>query len=153
MMRAIHGLLTAATIALCASMGCTPADNAAAGAKSLMHEIGDKASDASINFAINAAFVDDELVKSKQLSVSTQGGRVTLRGTQPSSEAKARAIQLASQVRGVRAVADQIAIGPPGTALPAAPAKPPQPGQGQPPAGASSGSQPPPVAPPESVWQ
>lgn len=134
--------------AVCLAAGCTPADNAAAGAKSFFNEVGDKVTDASINFAIEAAYVDDELVKSKQISISTRDGVVTLRGTQPTLQAKARAIEIARHTKGVKAVYDGIAVqgmgpAPVGSAAPVH--KLPQP--------PASTQEPGPVAPPPSVWQ
>jgi hyperosmotically inducible protein len=132
--------------ALCT--GCAPANNAAAGAKSLMNEVGDRATDVSISVAVKTSLIDDPLVKSKQLEVSTREGVVTLAGTQPTWEGKQRALELAHRARGVKGVVDEIVL-PDGVVAPVKAVPPPPPPPPPPPAD-TPGS---PVAPPPGVWQ
>ena len=134
------GLLAGAMAA-----GCAPANNAAAGAKSLVNEATDRATDVSITVAVNAALIDDPLVKSKQLEVGTRDGIVTLKGMQPTWEGKQRALEIANRARGVKGVVDEIAL-PEGVSAPAKGVPPPPP---PPPPPDSAG----PVAPPPGVWQ
>ena len=142
MVQDVRKVVGAWAIAACLTAGCTPADNAAAGAKSFFSEVGDKVTDASISFAINAAYMDDALVKSKQIKVSTTDGVVTLKGTQPTLEAKARAIEIARGTKGVTAVYDGIVV----QGMGPAPGKPAS-------TTAPAASAPSPVTPPADVWQ
>ncbi len=100
--------------------GCTPAKNAAAGAKSLVNQVGDRATDASITFAVRAALIDDETVHSRDIQIDTTDGVVTLRGTQPTVAARMQAVMVVRATNGVRAVVNQITV--PG--MPTEPASP-----------------------------
>lgn len=134
----------AAVLLAAASVGCTPASNAAAGAKSLVHEMGDRATDMSISMAVNAALIDDPIVKSKQIEVRTVNGVVTMTGSQPTLVAKQHAIEAARKAKGVKSVVDEIVVE--GMPMPQGGAVPVQPGT-------QPGGQQQPVAPPPGVWQ
>jgi hypothetical protein len=138
--------------------GCAAAENTAAGARSVAKETFEGAAevstDASITFAINAALLDDDTIRSRDIRVSTRHGVVTLTGVQPTVEARGRADAIARRVRGVLAVDDRITVpgAPPLAPPPGAPAPPPGPGMAPaPPAGpamAPAQPAPPPGAPP-----
>ncbi len=104
-----RSLLVAAVI----SAGCAAAENAAEGTKSLATEAGQGVTDGSITFAVKAALIEDDTVESRQVNVDTRDGVVTLRGTQPTEQAKARAERIAGKARGVRRVVNELTVGPP----------------------------------------
>lgn len=123
--------LPAFTLLAISLAGCAAAENTAAGARSVARETFEGASevttDASITFAINAALLDDDTIRSRDIRVSTSHGVVTLTGTQPTVEARSRADAIARRVRGVVAVDDRIVVpgAPPFAPPPGAPPPPP----------------------------
>jgi len=128
------------TVMAATAVGCTASSNAAEGAKSIVHEVGDRATDMSISMAVNAKMIDDPIVKSKQIEVRTVNGVVTMTGSQPSLQAKQHAIEAARKTKGVKSVVDEIVVE--GMPMP----------QGAAPAGLPPAPQQP-VAPPPGVWQ
>ncbi|HZE92258.1 MAG TPA: BON domain-containing protein [Rhizobacter sp.] len=70
----------------------------------------DKVSDAVITSAVKAQLAADRNLSATKVDVDTDGGRVALRGTAPSQAAKAHATELASAVKGVVAVDNQLTI-------------------------------------------
>lgn len=70
----------------------------------------DKVSDAMITTSVNAELAKDPALSSLQIDVETDAGRVALRGTAPDEQARARAAQIASHVRGVVAVDNSITV-------------------------------------------
>jgi hyperosmotically inducible protein len=116
--------------ALVSLAGCAAAENTAAGAKAVAKETYVEAAgvttDASITFAINGALLEDDVVRSRDVRVTTDRGVVTLTGEQPTVEARAHADAIARRVRGVVAVDDRIVVpGAPMLAPPPPPAPPP----------------------------
>ena len=69
-----------------------------------MDEAGDGIDDAWITSKVKAQLLADDQVKGTQINVDTKGNVVTLTGTAPSAEARAKAIELAKATRGVRGV-------------------------------------------------
>jgi osmotically-inducible protein OsmY len=69
-----------------------------------MDEAGDGIDDAWITSKVKTQLLADDQVKGTQINVDTQGNVVTLTGTAPSAEARAKAIELAKATRGVRGV-------------------------------------------------
>ena len=81
--------------------GCEAASNAAAGAGVLAEQTIDRAKDASIKLAIKAAINDDPGLSPKAIEIYVVEGVVTLRGTQPTLDARQRAETDAWKARGV----------------------------------------------------
>jgi hyperosmotically inducible protein len=70
-----------------------------------------KVSDALITTAVNAELAKDPKLSALRINVDTDAGRVALRGTAPDEASKERATQLASSVKGVVAVDNQLTVG------------------------------------------
>ncbi|HET9643970.1 MAG TPA: BON domain-containing protein [Burkholderiaceae bacterium] len=83
---------------------------AAADTKSATREAGDKVADAAITTSINADLAKDPDLSALKIDVDTSNGRVTLHGTAPSDTAKQRATKLASNVKGVTSVDNQLTV-------------------------------------------
>lgn len=75
-------------------------------------EAGDKVGDAVITTSVNAELAKDPGLSALKIDVDTVSGRVALRGTAPSPAARDRATQLASSVKGVVSVDNQLTIQP-----------------------------------------
>jgi hyperosmotically inducible protein len=69
-----------------------------------------KVSDALITTSVNAELAKDPALSALRINVDTEGGRVALKGTAPDAGAKQRATQLASSVKGVVSVDNQLTI-------------------------------------------
>lgn len=69
-----------------------------------MDEAGDGIDDAWITSKVKTQLLADDQVKGTQINVDTKGNVVTLTGTAPSAQARAKAIELAQATRGVRSV-------------------------------------------------
>jgi osmotically-inducible protein OsmY len=70
----------------------------------------DKVSDAVITTSVKAQLATDKSLSATKVNVDTDGGKVALRGTAPSAEAKAHATELAYAVKGVITVDNQLTI-------------------------------------------
>lgn len=68
--------------------------------------------DAGITTAVKAKFVEDKTVSASSISVETLNGTVQLSGFAKSSVEKAQAEALARNVKGVRAVRNDIVVRP-----------------------------------------
>lgn len=96
------------------------ADMRAAGEKAkestagAMDTVESKAKDAVITSSINAELAKDSQLSALRINVDTVEGRVALRGTAPDAASKDRATTLAQRVEGVRAVDNQLTVGPKG---------------------------------------
>ena len=66
--------------------------------------------DATITTRVKAAFVNDEVVKARAVSVETYKGIVQLSGFVNTPVEKARAEEIAAGIKGVRSVKNSIAI-------------------------------------------
>lgn len=84
----------------------------AADAKSATDKAGDKVADAVITTTVNAELAKDSSLSAVKINVDTADGRVALRGTAPSEAARERATQLASNVKGVVSVDNQLTVEP-----------------------------------------
>ena len=82
----------------------------AADVKQAGAQASDKVSDAVITTAVNAELAKDSNLSAMKINVDTDGGRVALKGTAPSTTAKERATTLASSVKGVTSVDNQLKI-------------------------------------------
>jgi hyperosmotically inducible protein len=109
-------LLAAAGLSLTA-MGCEAASNAAQGAGAFVEKtaqnIEQKTTDASIIVAVKGSLVKENESLGRTVSVGCLNGVVSLAGTAPTPEAKARAEEVALKVRGVTRVLNSIDVVPP----------------------------------------
>lgn len=71
---------------------------------------GEYIDDASITTKVKAAFVQDDAVKAREVSVETFKGVVQLSGFVNTPEEKARAAQIAAGINGVSSVTNNISI-------------------------------------------
>lgn len=79
-------------------------------AKQDMNAIGDKVDDAAITASVKTALARDSDLSALQINVDTDKGRVALHGTAPSAAAKEHATTLASNVKGVSGVDNQLTV-------------------------------------------
>ena len=73
-------------------------------------KIGDKVSDAVITTTVKAEIAKDSSLSALRINVDTDSGRVILRGTAPSAQAREHATALASGVKGVVSVDNQLTV-------------------------------------------
>ena len=73
---------------------------------------GEYIDDATITAKVKASFADDKWVKGRNISVRTDQGVVDLTGTVGNKQESDRATKLASQVKGVKAVHNNLKVGP-----------------------------------------
>ncbi|MEO6410569.1 MAG: BON domain-containing protein [Burkholderiaceae bacterium] len=85
--------------------------NATSAAKNAGEALGSKVSDAVITTEVNALLVKDPALSALKIDVDTSAGRVALKGEAPNQTARDRATQLASAVKGVVSVDNQLRIG------------------------------------------
>jgi hyperosmotically inducible protein len=71
---------------------------------------GDAVKDAAITAAVNAELARDPSLSAIRINVDTSNGHVQLKGDAPSSDARERATQLASNVKGVVTVDNQLTV-------------------------------------------
>jgi osmotically-inducible protein OsmY len=81
-------------------------------AKAGAQHMGDKVEDAAITAGVKAEIAKDSELRATQINVDTADGRVALRGTAPSRDAKAHATALAAGVKGVASVENQLNVDP-----------------------------------------
>ena len=90
------------------------ADSAVANARDAARNAGDaagaKVSDAVITTSVNAELVKDPSLSALRIDVDTSSGRVALKGAAPNRAARDRATQLASAVKGVVSVDNQLRV-------------------------------------------
>ena len=73
-------------------------------------KISDKVSDAVITTTVKAELAKDSTLSAMKINVDTDRGRVILRGTAPSSQAREHATALATGVKGVVSVDNQLTV-------------------------------------------
>ena len=73
-------------------------------------KIGDKVADAVITTTVKAELAKDSTLSAMKINVDTDSGRVILRGTAPSPTARDHATALASGVKGVVSVDNQLTV-------------------------------------------
>ena len=73
-------------------------------------KISDKVSDAVITTTVKAELAKDSTLSAMKINVDTDSGRVILRGTAPSSQAREHATALATGVKGVVSVDNQLTV-------------------------------------------
>jgi len=66
--------------------------------------------DSAITNRVNSTFVKDAVIPAFDINVTTSGGIVTLKGMVNSTKIKMRATNVATTVKGVRSVRNQIRI-------------------------------------------
>ena len=81
-------------------------------AKGGAQQMGDKIDDAVITASVKTEIAKDSELSALKINVDTSGGNVALRGTAPSLAAKEQATTLASGVKGVASVDNQLSIEP-----------------------------------------
>lgn len=69
---------------------------------------GEVLTDSAITAQVKASLAGDADLRTLDVSVETQAGRVSLRGTAPDAAARNRATQIAAAVKGVAAVDNQL---------------------------------------------
>jgi osmotically-inducible protein OsmY len=79
--------------------------------KSVADQAADKVSDAVITTSVNAELAKDPALSSLRIDVDTDAGRVALKGTAPDPQARERATRIASSVKGVVSVDNQLTVG------------------------------------------
>ena len=84
--------------------------NAGDAARNAGEAAGSKVSDAVITTSVNAQLVKDPALSALKIDVDTSGGRVALKGAAPTEAARDRATQLASAVKGVVSVDNQLRV-------------------------------------------
>jgi hyperosmotically inducible periplasmic protein len=72
-------------------------------------------SDPGVTTAVKTKLAADDTVKAYKIDVDTKDGVVTLTGTVDTAAAKARAVEVARNTKGVVSVTDQLALAPPAT--------------------------------------
>ncbi len=73
-------------------------------------KMGDKVADAVITTTVKAELAKDSSLSAMKINVDTDSGRVILRGTAPTSQAREHATALASGVKGVVSVDNQLTV-------------------------------------------
>jgi hyperosmotically inducible periplasmic protein len=74
------------------------------------NKMGDKVADAVITTTVKAELAKDSTLSAIKINVDTDSGRVILRGTAPSAQAREHATALATGVKGVVSVDNQLTI-------------------------------------------
>jgi hyperosmotically inducible periplasmic protein len=72
--------------------------------------VGTRMDDMQITTRVNAGLAADRNLSAMRIDVDTKDGVVTLMGTAPSASAKARAAEIAREIRDVRSVNNQLAV-------------------------------------------
>lgn len=85
-------------------------DKAGNAVEKMADKVGDKVSDAGITASVNAELAKDPSLSALRINVDTVDGKVSLRGTAPSSLARDRATTLAKAVKGVSSVDNQLDV-------------------------------------------
>lgn len=80
--------------------------------KEVVSKTGEVITDGWITSRVHQKFIGEDLLKDSDINVDTNEHIVTLRGRVLSAAARARAIEQAKEVEGVRSVVDHLTIGP-----------------------------------------
>jgi hyperosmotically inducible periplasmic protein len=87
-------------------------DAAKEGTKEAAGDVADKAGDAAITAGVHAELAKDSGLSTLKIDVDSNGGRVALHGTAPDAESRERATRLASNVKGVTSVDNELEVVP-----------------------------------------
>jgi osmotically-inducible protein OsmY len=85
-------------------------DTAIDKAGQMASDAGEAMTDAVITAAVAAELALDKNLSALKIDIETTDGRVALRGTAPSADARDRATLLAEAVKGVRSVDNQLTV-------------------------------------------
>ena len=77
-----------------------------------LSKTGETITDGMITTRVKSKFVDEDLLKGSDIDVDTKDNVVTLTGTVTTAAGRARAIQQAKEVDGVKSVVSRLTIGP-----------------------------------------
>lgn len=86
------------------------ADSAGQKIEDAAAKAGDKVADAAITASVNAALARDPGLSAVRIDVDTVNGTVSLKGQAPDQAARSRATELASAVKGVTNVDNQLEV-------------------------------------------
>lgn len=86
------------------------ADSAGSKIDSSMKKVGNYMDDSGVTAKVKAALVDNEAIKSTDISVHTHNGVVTLSGFVSSQEQAEKAVALAGGIEGVKSVSDKLHV-------------------------------------------
>lgn len=86
------------------------ADNAGSKINSSMKSVGGYMDDSGVTAKVKAALVDNDAIKSTDISVKTHSGVVTLSGFVPSQDQAELAVAAAKKVEGVKSVSDKLHV-------------------------------------------
>ena len=86
-------------------------DNAKTATENAASKMGEKIDDAVITTSVKAELAKDPKLSAMKINVDTNQGRVLLKGTAPSNEAREHATTLAQNVKGVVGVDNQLTVG------------------------------------------
>ncbi|CAX58135.1 MULTISPECIES: molecular chaperone OsmY [Erwinia] len=86
------------------------ADNAGSKIDSSMKSVGGYMDDSGVTAKVKAALVDNDAIKSTDISVKTHSGVVTLSGFVPSQDQAELAVAAAKKVEGVKSVSDKLHV-------------------------------------------
>lgn len=75
-----------------------------------IRKVGDKASDASVTTLVKSRLSGEKILNDSSIDVDTDGHVVTLKGTVPSTAAKAKAVEIARNTDGVTRVIDHLNV-------------------------------------------
>lgn len=110
-----QGMATAKTEAEMASDRAAAAlnrgsDKAAAAIDNATAKTGQALTDAGITTSVNAELAKDSTLSALKINVDTADGKVVLRGSAPSTDARERATRLAQAVKGVTGVDNRLEV-------------------------------------------
>ena len=86
------------------------ADSAGSKIDSSMKKVGNYMDDSGVTAKVKAALVDNEAIKSTDISVETHDGVVTLSGFVTSQDQAELAVAAAKKVEGVKSVSDKLHV-------------------------------------------
>lgn len=92
------------------ALAASTTDSAGSKIDSSMKKVDDYMGDSSVTAKVKAALVDDEAIKSTDISVKTHSGVVTLSGFVTSQDQAEKAVALAQKVEGVKSVSDKLHV-------------------------------------------
>jgi hyperosmotically inducible periplasmic protein len=87
-------------------------DKAKVAANDMAQDAKDEVADAVITISVKAELARDSSLNALKVNVDTDSGRVALRGTAPSSEAREHAAALAQGIKGVVGVDNELTVEP-----------------------------------------
>lgn len=92
------------------ALAASTTESAGSKIDSSMKKVDGYMDDSSVTAKVKAALVDDEVIKSTDISVETHAGVVTLSGFVSSQDQAEKAVALAKKVEGVKSVSDKLHV-------------------------------------------